>query len=44
MKWSTSIPKHFKLKDYDNYYKQFTNPKILKKYKIWFAEEKRKTD
>ena len=41
MKWSTNEPKHFKLKDYDNYYKQFTNPKILKKYKIWFADEMR---
>jgi len=41
MKWSINKPKHFKLKDYDNYYKQFTNPKILKKYKIWFADEMR---
>ena len=41
MKWSINNNKHFKIKDYDNYYKQFTNPKILKKYKIWFADEMR---
>jgi transposase len=41
MKWSLNKPKHFTLRDYDNYYKQFTNPKILKKYKIWFADEMR---
>jgi len=29
------------LKDFDNYYNQFSNPKTLKKYKIWFADEMR---
>jgi len=41
MKWSLNKPKHFTLRDYNNYYKQFTNPEILKKYKIWFADEMR---
>ena len=41
MKWSFIKPKHLTLSDCDNYYKQFTNPKILKKYKIWFADEMR---
>jgi len=41
MKWLKNKPKHFTLKDYDNYYNQFTNPKILEKYKIWFADEMR---
>jgi len=41
MKWSANVSRHFKLKDYDNYYNQFTKPNILKKYKIWFADEMR---
>jgi len=41
MNWSINATKHFKVKDYDNYYNQFTNPNILKKYKIWFADEMR---
>jgi len=41
MNWSVNKSKHLNLWDYDNYYNQFTIPKILKKYKIWFADEMR---
>jgi len=41
MKWHVSIAKDLTINDYDNYYKQFTSPKILNKYKIWFADEMR---
>jgi len=41
MKWSATIDKYLTLKDFDNYYNQFSNPKTLKKYKIWFADEMR---
>ena len=41
MKWDVKGVKKVSLKEYENYYKQFAIPKILKKYKIFFADEMR---